>query len=279
MPKDPPTKIKVTEMSRILQADDESVFLVVQNGVGHKISFLDLKNSIISEVVDRINSESSKLEKAERKNNAAISSLSANVKSKFDNYNSILTNTINQYADNVDRNNSAKLEKYVTKIETQIEDLRKEVDNKKLSKITAKNSEISKKLESLKKEITKQLSEILETIDEKHDDLTKKIEKVSLKTDNMTEDFEDSQNILKSRVLELHNQLSIDISDFKAATTSNYQTLSAIVDDFDVKLYGLTINDVDLNSNQIVSEQVKVGDIQTLSSQLQILEEKFNNIQ
>ena len=60
-----------------------------------------------------------------------------------------------QYADNVDRNNSAKLEKYVTKIETQIEDLRKEVDNKKLSKITAKNSEISKKLESLKKEITK----------------------------------------------------------------------------------------------------------------------------
>lgn len=272
----PTASIKVTEMSDIHSIDDNSVLLVVQNGQGHKISFADLKKSIIQEIQQEILDNTKQISELEQKQQNLKNELNLSFQKQMDEFSDNVVTSAKNSLERLKAQIQGNIQRYHAVAEQKFDRFKDDIDADNIPKLFSKNTDLARKLTRLENSMTTKINQLSTDISQSQSNLIfnnkLNIERLNheIVTSNQTQiDLSTSFSDINTAFNEKINKLSAELNE-------QCSILSSQLEEFDVNLFGLTVQDVDLDTAKVRSSKVKVGELELLSSRLEQLEQKFD---
>ena len=242
-------------MTEVPSISDSAILLVIQDNAAHKISFSKLRTAMLNDVLQQISAI--KID---------VSKLTANLEK-------INNNKVDAEL--------PKISSSISKLDAKILEIEKDIDKKKIQKL----ADISDKNKVISQQNSIQLRDLSSCIV----DNAKKLNSLSSFYADSTLNSAETIESLSASIKEQNIAFSKKLTDISAAVSKNAKTLANVqkksnaliehvqnensrlssrIDDLDVKLFGLTVADVDLDTAEVTKDKVKDGAIDILSAQI-----------
>ena len=272
-------KIKVSDMTKIKTVNNDSLFLVVQNGVGHRISFSDLKAMILEELKKEIKELSTELKDVQKQHLLDKQQQKHTLQDALDEFQKNMVISARNSLTSLKSNIVGIVENYHEDAEKQFGKFKTDINADNIPKLFSKNTELQRRMtrteNSLSQKISTEISanvSKLEKMIEQKIDATSELSKANISlTEQLSCQLDTTLNStadLSSYLSEFETNVKQQLVDIEKSAKKQYSDLSSAIDEVDASVNGVIVEDVDVDTARVSSRLVREGTISKLSAQI-----------
>ena len=270
--------VKVSNMEAVDVLNDDSLFLVIQDGFAHKISAKTLRESVYSAAQKQLDEFFKRYLKKQRE-----------AKEEFAQLSSDCLNTTESLGKTLQRKNQAKNKENLQYFETALADLSSSIDLWKDDLTKSITAEITANVEKTNSYIDSQLNLMTKALSSSFEDdvlktYTSLSAEVTTEKTAIIENIETTEKTLQKQIDSCKKSIKDEAEAVSVESKKNLveiaeklNSLSSTIDDFDKKLYGLTVEEIS-DDFSVVNHTILTGDVNSLSSEISKLNQKYDSL-